>query len=227
MRNHMLTVATAALLAAGTAYAQGAQTTTTTPRGVRLKLDPTSELSFDGTSTLHSFSCKTNAIEAYIDVDSMYRTKPLNTLEHPIVNVRVLIPVKTLACGGKLEGNMRKTLRADQFPTISYTLSTYDIIKGTAAADSFATQTKGALSIAGKENPAEMRVDASRLKDGVVSAKGQYALKMTDYGIKPPSFMLGTLRVGNQVTVRFTLKATSQAVAAAVAERLEQLAASR
>jgi hypothetical protein len=36
---------------------------------------------------------------------------------------------------------------------------------------------------------------------------------MTDFGIKPPSFMFGTLKVGNEVTVKFNLKAGPELLA--------------
>jgi hypothetical protein len=36
---------------------------------------------------------------------------------------------------------------------------------------------------------------------------------MTDFGIKPPSFMFGTLKVGNEIKVRFNLKAGPELLA--------------
>jgi polyisoprenoid-binding protein YceI len=81
------------------------------------------------------------------------------------------------------------------------------------SASAFAMQTKGGLTIAGTTKDIDMRVDALRAKDSVVTATGQETIQMTDFGIKPPTFMLGVLRVGNKLVVKFTLKATAKAVA--------------
>jgi hypothetical protein len=58
-----------------------------------------------------------------------------------------------------------------------------------------------------------MKVNASRLSEGKVTAEGEQTLLMTDFGIKPPSFMLGTLKVGNEVKVKFNLKAGPEMIA--------------
>lgn len=219
MFNTIRMVAALSLLTAGTLGAQGS--------AVRLQLEPGSQLSFDGTSTLHGFTCKTTSLQAYIDVDPSYATKDLSAIAKPIASVKVVIPVKSLQCGGELEKNMFKTLKADQYPTITYTLGTYEVASGSASAASFAAETNGTLNIAGKDNPIAMRVEAARLGSGVVTATGQRAIKMSDYGIKPPTFMLGTLRVGNQITVKYTLKATAKNVAAAIAARTGELLAAQ
>jgi polyisoprenoid-binding protein YceI len=199
-------------------------TTLSAQTAVRLRLAPGSQLSFDGTSTLHGFTCTTSTMQAYIDVDPSYQTANLSTIAHPIVNVQVVIPVRSLKCGGELENNMYKTLNATQFPYVIYKLTGYDMVAETATASKFSATTRGALTIAGKENPIQMTIDASRGSDGVVSASAQQAIKMSAFGIKPPTFMLGTLRVGDQLKVKFTLKATQAAVASAMSELSSELA---
>ena len=206
------TVLTAAALAL-LATTLSAQTS-----AVRLQLAPGSQLSFEGTSTLHGFTCTTSTMQAYIDVDPSYQTANLNTIAHPIVNVQVVIPVRSLKCGGELENNMYKTLNATQFPYVIYKLTGYDVASETASASKFNAVTRGELTIAGKENPIQMTIDAARASDGVVSATAEQTIKMSAFGIKPPTFMLGTLRVGDQLKVKFTLKATQAAIAAATGD---------
>lgn len=217
MRRLIAIASAATALITVTAGAQGAG-------AVRLQLAPGSQLTFEGTSTLHGFTCTTKTMQAYIDVDPSYRTADLSTMAHPIVAVQVVIPVKSLACGGELENNMFKTLNASKFPYIVYKLSSYDIISGSASATGFTTATKGQLTISGKENPIAMSVKASRGADGVVSAIGDEEIKMTQFGIKPPTFMLGTLRVRDELKIHFNIKATSAAVASAMAELNARLA---
>jgi hypothetical protein len=164
-------------------------------------------------------------MQAYVDVDASYEAAPLNTLTHPIVSVQVVIPVKSLKCGGELEGNMYKTLHATEFPYVIYKLTSYDLIAESVAASKFSAVTQGELTIAGKANPIRITIDAARGSDGIVSATAAQALKMSAFGIKPPTFMLGTLRVGDQLQVKFTLKATHAAIADAISGLSSELAA--
>jgi polyisoprenoid-binding protein YceI len=181
------------------------------PSAVRLRLEPGSEVSVEGTSTMHAYHCTTNKIMAYVDVDPGY-TKDLTKIAKPIVSVKVNIVVNTLKCGnGTMDKNLYSTLNADKNPIITYTLSGYDILNGLSS--SFAANTKGTLKISGTERLVDMKVNASRLAEGKVTAEGEQSLLMTDFGIKPPSFMLGTLKVGNEVKVKFNLKAGPEMIA--------------
>ncbi len=194
--NKTLFALSAFIAAATTAGAQASST--------RLRIEPGSELSIAGTSNVHDFHCKTNKINAYIDVDPGY-TRDLTRVARPIASVKVVIAVKSLSCGNKkMDENMYRTLKADQNQIIKYTLSGYDILNGSATG--FAAKTTGTLTILGKDKVVEIKVDAARLNEGKATAQGEETLLMTDFGIKPPSFMFGTMKVGNEVKVKFDLK---------------------
>lgn len=185
-------------------------------RGTRLVLRDSSTLSLNGTSTMHDFTCRTQHIEALVEVDSTYSIVPLNTLACPIDRVEVTIPVKSLKCGhGQMDDNMYGTLRAKDFPNITYALRTYDLVRAEAAADSFVAKTHGTLTIAGKANEVDMMVVGGRSANGVAHATGSLELKMSEFGIKPPSFFFGTLRVGDKIVIRFDLSADQAAAVAA------------
>jgi len=205
MRTTFLTVS-ALMAATATAGAQSAS-------AIRLRLDPASELTIEGTSTLHDFHCKTNKINAYVDVDPAY-TKDLTKVSRPIAAVKVNIVVKTLTCGnGQMDRNMYGTLKADENQLIKYTLSGYDILGGTASPSSFVANTNGTLVVAGQERPIAMKISAERTNDGKAIAQGEQTLRMSDFGIEPPSFMFGRLKVGDQIKVKFNLKAGPELLA--------------
>ncbi|HEY3134112.1 MAG TPA: YceI family protein [Gemmatimonadaceae bacterium] len=205
MRKTLWTIS-ALMAAAASASAQSAS-------AIRLRLDPGTQLTIEGTSTLHDFHCKTDKINAYVDVDPGY-TKDLTKVARPIAAVKVNIVVKTLACGnGQMDRNMYNTLKADENELIKYTLSGYDILDGTASPSSFVANTSGTLVIAGKERPIAMQVSAERTSDGKAVARGEQTLRMSDFGIEPPSFMFGRLKVGDQIKVKFNLKAGPELLA--------------
>lgn len=199
MRNALITVAALTLGAA----VGGAQMS----NAVRLQLQPGSEISFTGTSTLHGFSCKTTQFDAQLSVDPEYATN-LADLARPIGVVNVTIPASSLDCGNKgLQNNMLKALKADQHATITFRLDTYDIEAATRTETAFTAQAVGVLRIAGRERPIQLRVRGERHPDGTVRAWGERDLLMSDFGIRPPTMMLGAVKTGDRVVVRFDLQA--------------------
>jgi polyisoprenoid-binding protein YceI len=201
----LLTVS-ALMAAAATAGAQGAN-------AIRLRVDPASQLTIEGTSSMHAWHCKTDKINAYVDVDPGY-TKDLTKVARPIAAVKVNIVVKSLSCGNsQMDRNMYSTLKADENQLIKYTLSGYDILSGSVSPTSFAAKTTGTLLIAGEEKPIQMKISAERTANGQAIATGEQTLLLSDFGIKAPSFMFGTLKVGNEVKVKFTLKAGPELLA--------------
>lgn len=201
----MKNVLTIALLLAATATQARAQ------ESMKLQLEPGTELSISGTSTVHGFTCKTSRIDATLVVDRGY-TKDLTKVARPIVSVRVEIPAKSLDCGNKkMNSNMYGTLKVDKNPSIIYTLTGYDLAN--AAATGFTAKTTGTLLIYGKEKTVTMPVKADRVEDTKTTAKGDLSILLTDFGIKPPAFMLGTLKVGNEIKIKFNLKAGPATIA--------------
>jgi YceI-like domain len=204
MKKTLLMASAAIGLGVSAAVAQG-------PSAIRLRLEPGSEITIQGTSTLHDFHCRTDKILAYVDVDPSY-TKDLTKVAKPLVRVQVNIVARTLTCGGgTIDNNMYKTLKTDQFQMIKYTMSGYDLLDATTS--SFSANTKGTLQIAGQDKAVDIKINAARLAEGKASAEGEEMIKLTDFGIDPPSFMFGRLKVGNELKVRFNLKAGPELIA--------------
>jgi polyisoprenoid-binding protein YceI len=205
-----ITIATAALLTFVAAVA-GAQDT-------RVAVGPESKLWIDGTSNLHEWSCKATTLDAAIDLDPALAAQVASAPPKALKRVQVKVPVKSLKCNHNgMDGNVYKALKADASPEISYILATFEAAPGEAK-DGFTLHTVGTLMIAGVENKLEMDVAATRLSDGSVSAKGVVPIKMTDYGIQPPTAIFGRLKTGNEVKVNFELTIGAKAIAAAIAQ---------
>jgi len=197
---------TALLTVAGSLHAQS----------VRLAVGPESKLWIEGGSNLHDWSCKASSIDAAIEVDESF-VKTTTVASTSLKKVQVKVPVRNLKCGnGKMDNNLYKALKADDAPEISYILATFDVVPG-AEKDSFTVKAVGALTVAGTEKTVNMDVTAARLPDGGVRAEGALALLMTDFGVKPPTALLGTLRTDNKITVKFSLLVGPQTLSAAVA----------
>src|SRR6202521_1899430 len=157
MRKTLVTLSALMAAAATTAAAQSAS-------AIRLRLDPVSEVTLEGTSSLHAFHCKTNKINAYVDGEEGF-AKDLTKIARPIVSVKIVIAVRTLTCGnGQMDKNMYSTLNVDQNPVIKYTLSGYDILDGSASPTAFVAKTTGTLTISGQDKVIAMKINDERLR---------------------------------------------------------------
>lgn len=173
-------------------------------QGTRMTVRPESKVTLAGGSNLHDWACRTSAFSATIEVDSAFQSEPLTQVAKPITRVSVAIPVKSLKCGhGKMDQNLYKALNAEEFPEIRYVLSNYNVTPGVSTVDSFAAETAGELTVAGKTIRVEIPISAKRLDGGAARGEGSVKLMMTDFGIKPPTALLGTLRTKNQIEVAF------------------------
>jgi polyisoprenoid-binding protein YceI len=186
---------TLALIAAGS---------TAAAQGVTMTIRPESKLTLDGSSNVHDWSCKSNAFIATIEVDSAFATRPLDEMANPITKVAVTIPVKSLKCGHNvMDKNMYKALNAETYTEIQYALESYTVDQATATADTFVANTVGDLTVAGKTIKVAIPVKAVRQLGGSVMGEGTVTLKMTDFGIKPPVALLGTLRTRDAIAISF------------------------
>ena len=157
-----------------------------------LSLSSSSKVWFDGTSNVKNFSCSAKKLD--MDVVSDVEATP----EKIAKSASLSIPVAQIDCGnGTMNDHMRDALKADKNPTIAWKLSSYRV-------DGTAVVISGTLTIAGRENPVELRGSGVADK-GTITFKGTKALRMTDFGVKPPSLMFGTMKVADPITVSFDL----------------------
>lgn len=163
----------------------------------KLALSSASKVWFDGTSNVKSFSCTAKKLDLNIVSDDVASPAKI------VKSASLSIPVAQLDCkNGKMNEHMRKALKAEKNPAILWKLSSYRI-------DGASVVMAGTLTIAGRENPIELR-GTGGLNNGTITLKGTKVLKMTEFGVKPPSLMFGTMKVGDPVTVSYDLVLNQQ-----------------
>ncbi len=67
------------------------------------------------------------------------------------------------------------------------------------------SQTQGKLTIAGVTREIAMDVYCTVNKDATITCVGSDKLNMTDYQVKPPTFLLGAMTTGDAITLDFTV----------------------
>lgn len=156
-----------------------------------LPLEPSSTLTVEGTSTVRGWKCAAKKLDAAIVAETSA------DLSGFVQNAAVIIPVAQLDCGnGKMNEHMRKALLAEKNADIKFTLNSYEL-KGNNA------DLKGSLQIAGQTQPITIPATVTEEGANVVKVKAAKQIDMRQWGVKPPSLMMGTMKVKELVTVNF------------------------
>lgn len=168
----------------------------------QLALQPQSKLWVEGTSTIRSFSCQASEVRATVDANGTNAVARLMTGEKAVHTVSVVVPSEKLDCGnGTMNDHMRKAIKTNEAPTITFRVTSYDLAK---EADGVAGKLNGTLSLGGETRT--ITVPATGVMEaGALHVTGAYQLAMSDYKLTPPSLMFGRIKVRDQVTVKFDL----------------------
>jgi len=151
-----------------------------------------------GTSSLHEWEMKGATISGTIETDP----EAWKTEGQKPASATVTIPVKSIRSEhDRMDRIMADALKAGSNPDIRYTMTSAALLKNLG--DSFVVRTSGKLSIAGTTRDITLDVTVKPAGANRYALSAETALKMTDFGIKPPVAMLGTMKTGDQITVAF------------------------
>lgn len=147
-----------------------------------------------GTSNLHDWEMVAQNVPA----DAQFTIKGNQVQD--ISSFNFTLPVKSLKAKEDLMNSRAyKAMKADKFATITFKLASAEVSQSVVKAT-------GALTIAGTTKQVTLQGKAVENADGTVTVSGSRKIKMSEFGITPPTFMLGALKVGDEVTVEYTLK---------------------
>lgn len=194
---HGTTIARAGLLALVPLLAAA------TPANTVLTLQPASTLTVAGTSTVRSFSCGARAFATDVATTGAGAVAAVLAGERAVTGAELAVAVAALDCrNGTMNAHMAKALKGSQHPTIAFRMTGYESAR---AADGATGTVTGVLTLAGMQRTITMQGGATAGAGGALRVTGTHALRMTDWGITPPSLMLGSMKVGDEVKVSFDL----------------------
>ena len=151
-----------------------------------------------GTSNLHSWDEKVGTVTGEGTVN------PNSDGSYDLEAMDIKMEVHSIKSdmGSIMNNNTYKALKADEHPQIIFALSTpvksiqINTVEKTVAI-------KGNLTIAGVTKPVNMQVKIVMQAKGKLLFEGSQTILMTDYGVKPPRALLGTLKTGDEITINF------------------------
>jgi len=164
----------------------------------------TAQVSVSGTSNIHSYTASTNTVRvtrAELGVQPGSEFWPAALMPNVIQEFAIAIPAATLTSPREgLDANLHKALKVNAHPDITFYLRTLE--RRTDAPGTF--RGVGVLQVAGVQREIAMDV-APEQRGDVLTIRGQIRLLMTDFGIQPPTALLGMLRTDPRVTIAFEI----------------------
>lgn len=171
--------------------------------GPALTVETGSRLWVEGSSILGPFECQAPSFEASVQASAREPLVALLDGVEAVSSVEITVPARRLECGNEtMNARMYRALKVTEAPLITFRLTTYDLVP---ARSGMTVMMSGTLLMGGAERQITLRAEAVPTEAGTLRVTGSRELRMTEFGLKPPTLMLGTLKVADAVNVRFDL----------------------
>jgi polyisoprenoid-binding protein YceI len=155
-------------------------------------------ITLSGASNVHAWTASTTTVRvALARVAAGVEGAALLAKPGALEAFEIAIPAASLTSEKDgLDKNMHKALQVREHADITFRLTRLDAGAGGAL------KAIGVLRLVGVEREIALDLTVER-RDTALRVTGQVALLMTDFGIKPPTAMLGMLKTDPKVTVTF------------------------
>lgn len=157
-----------------------------------------SQVFVSGTSTLHNWKENLKKLSCTV------MTGENDSQSIILKDIRFMTLVGNLKSESSLmDKKTFDALKKDKYPTISF--SSKGETKLPVLENKFSGKVSGTLTIAGVKKQVLVEIKGA-IEDGKLSVSGTYPVSMSEYGIKAPTFLFGTIKSGNNVKVHFSLQ---------------------
>ncbi|PKP34763.1 MAG: hypothetical protein CVU00_05310 [Bacteroidetes bacterium HGW-Bacteroidetes-17] len=155
-----------------------------------------SELTIDGTSTLHDWQMIANdfVCAASIDFDAL-KNKQVKDVHFQCDAEKILSDKNAM------DKKAHKALKVDEFPKVEFAFQSVKSFE--QKEDQFAGEIMGFLTLAGEKKEIMLPFVGKILSESQFDISGTVPLKMSDFGISPPIFMFGAVKTGDDVNLKF------------------------
>ena len=149
-----------------------------------------------GTSTVHEWE---SAIEK-LECNTSYKIQDNELVDIKDAEMKFYVESIKSTKGKVMDKKTYDAFASDKFPWITFKLKSERINTQASTVD-----LKGSLTMAGTTNPIELVANYKVLANGDLQIIGNKKLKMTEFNMVPPKAMLGTIKVGDEVTIDFDI----------------------
>ena len=154
----------------------------------------TSTMTIYGTTNVHDFKSNVTQIKGDMVLSNSKKVQSLN----------VEVPVRSIKSGEKaMDKKTYEAFNEAKYPTILFQL--IDVSSLQVTGDDVNLIVNGNLTMAGLTKKISFKTTGKKLRSNVYEFKGSIPLKMTDFKMKPPTAMLGVMKVGDAITLKYDI----------------------
>jgi polyisoprenoid-binding protein YceI len=151
-----------------------------------------------GTSSLHEWESKIEKIEW----KGAYHLDASKNLNLQLIELKIPVTGIQSEHGKIMDNKTYEAFNSEQNPNIIFKMRSYT---QKVVGNDILLAVEGDLTMNGVTNLIMLSVIGKTLPGGDLQFTGTRGLKMTDYKMKPPTAMMGTIKVGDEVTIKFDL----------------------
>ena len=155
-----------------------------------------SVLTVDGTSNIHDWQITANNLQGKLIAE--FENGKLAKIQQ----LDFTVQAESLKSGkSSMDKNTYKALNTDKYPQITFKLTKVKSITSSTE-NSNKVVAIGNLTIAGKTKPIEITFDL-KIGSSEITLSGRKTIKMTDFGVDPPTAIFGTITTGDALDIKF------------------------
>jgi hypothetical protein len=156
------------------------------------------KIRIEGTSNIHDWEM--NAEQG--NSTAVFITDGKGTI-NGLATLSFTMPVESLKSEHTtMDKNAYKAMHSDKFNSLTFSVYSASI---KPSGNNYLVYSKGKLTINGVSRDVDVLAICTVNVDKTISVNGSYKLKMTSYNVTPPSIMLGAIKTGDDITVKFNL----------------------
>jgi polyisoprenoid-binding protein YceI len=154
-----------------------------------------SGVKIEGTSSIHAWESSSNQVSGEMVLTETKSGKDIHSLIFRV-------PVKSIKSGkGLMDSKTYDAFDSDKNPLITFQLT--DASEFKISGKEVDAAITGNLIMAGFTKKINIKSSGKILSDGSIQFTGSVPIKMSDFKMKPPTAMMGALKTGDAVTVKF------------------------
>lgn len=158
------------------------------------------KITVSGTSTLHDW-------EMISSVGSVkFQAEMADNKVTKITGLSFNVKAETLKSSKSgLDNNAYKALDTKKHPQVKFNANS--AVVTSTGSNSFTVKATGTLEIKGAKKTVTLEAKGTYNTDKSISMNGSYSFNMSEYGVEPPTVMMGTIKTGDKVKIDYNFKA--------------------
>jgi len=162
-----------------------------------------SSLKVDGKTNINSFNC---VVTSYGKIDTLKIFRSSIMSEQCSVEGKLIIEIENFDCHHRImTKDLQKTLKAHTYPSMIIDIKSFSKILSSVTHASVITG-KADITLAGVVKNYIIKFSYRQIRPDYAELIGTRAILFSDFGLKPPSKLGGTIKVKDQLDVEFKLQ---------------------